>query len=613
MATGLNLALSNLSFALEALPTALSPKPLAQLPRLLTTLAQDLTPLSETLFRVEQQAQLSNATFVAAGLTTTLNGLVSTIPKSDVQASDRDTLLAIIETGTTPYTVMTTWAPELMFLFGLVCKGTLAVLVKRRAVERARIAHVGFVNGGVMLDREMAKLVLTKPAKAMIGHSMNLIVSTVVLGLQLAAYRMFAVPAQPMRFIDVKLVLVSIKLLSVAYAVELCFVDVNPEIVLHHVFTFALFLAGQVCAYRTSSPKFFRLANWLTLQATLEQPTYFAMMCYHSTTYLRLQNSKTDRQQTLLKSCYRSLVLTKWITYPQKIVPAVMSLYWLGRMWNDIDHVSDGRFWIGWCLSLVVTLLILQIKFCDDIWPLTAYVRSKLDASTLSFAVERGEPVPRTGPVMTLVFHIFARRHGASRREPRQLDGTGSVSPSTIDFKHFSEFSKTSSSSVTKSPFPSGGGHGIGANELPIAMLFVHQSASQNEVSDESNQSSFMLGDVELARQGESVKTRTTSLQRSLSETVSKTRVEAPRPIRSRSSHNLGSIRRSDVSVVSLAASEGQEFSSALMHLPEVTVKTDADEIKTLSESGSNCGDEVCAGHQTETSGESAQDDAAQA
>lgn len=53
------------------------------------------------------------------------------------------------------------------------------------------------------------------------------------------------------------------------------------------------------------------MANWLILQATLEQSTYFAMACYHASTYLKTQAHKSNVQRILLKLSWMSLTFTK--------------------------------------------------------------------------------------------------------------------------------------------------------------------------------------------------------------------------------------------------------------------------------------------------------------
>lgn len=77
-------------------------------------------------------------------------------------------------------------------------------------------------------------------------------------------------------------------------------------------------------------PKFFRFAQSMLLQATLEQSTYLAMAAYHFSTYLPIQDHRPDLQIVCLKIAHKSLVFTTWTTWAQKIVPVVSALYWIG-------------------------------------------------------------------------------------------------------------------------------------------------------------------------------------------------------------------------------------------------------------------------------------------
>jgi hypothetical protein len=117
-------------------------------------------------------------------------------------------------------------------------------------------------------------------------------------------------------------------------------------------------------------PKFFRLCAYLLLQATAEQSTYLAMACYHLATLLARQNYRPDHQRRLLRISLYSLRLTRIITYPQKLIPAVMALVWLAKMWDDVKGSADGRFWLAWATMLISSLLLLQVKFCDDVFPI---------------------------------------------------------------------------------------------------------------------------------------------------------------------------------------------------------------------------------------------------
>lgn len=101
-----------------------------------------------------------------------------------------------------------------------------------------------------------------------------------------------------MRFVDIQYLSFAMKLLLAGYAADLLFGEVHLSIYLHHIFTFALLLVGQLAVFhagsechdfsvlllssdadpRATAPKFFRCAQYLILQATLEQTTYAAMV-----------------------------------------------------------------------------------------------------------------------------------------------------------------------------------------------------------------------------------------------------------------------------------------------------------------------------------------------
>ncbi|KAK4056164.1 hypothetical protein OIO90_002895 [Microbotryomycetes sp. JL221] len=482
----LDQSLSDLATALNSLPTSLS-NSLLQLPQLLSTLSQDVSNLTPSLSTIVNQKQIETILLDSETSITTLNQLLNQVPNNDIEASDHDTLIALIQIGTTKYDIMTMWSPDVwsimvMFILALICKIMTLLFVNKKAIARVEFEMSNSMKTfQTKQDQELIKLKLMKPTKAMIGHGLNAIMSTLVLAFQIAAWRLFVLPQQPMRFNDVRYLCVAMKLLTIGYAVDITFGDVNGEIILHHLFTFGLLMAGQICVFETRSPKFFRLANWLILQATLEQPTYVAMMCYHASTRLKLQQHRSNLQKLLLKISYVNLVLTKWITFPQKIVPAVMSLYWLGRMWNDIDDVVEGRFWIGWCLTLVVVLLVLQVKFCDDIWPLTSYVEQKL------LQLETGESLSgsdckRTGPIMTLLSKAFSRNnHRRHHQSDENTSNTLSSRPLSTLTTGTETYKDTNSnrSTVKGSSFVSH--YVLGkrqhartkTTELPIAMMFV--------------------------------------------------------------------------------------------------------------------------------------------
>lgn len=134
------------------------------------------------------------------------------------------------------------------------------------------------------------------------------------------------------------------------------------------------------------------MAQYLLLQGTLEQTTYASMVAWHASTYLRLQDHRPNLQRRLMQTAYLFMTVTKAVTFPQKFAPAGFALYWLTRsecidyvyasgfglqvriltVWHDIEGASWGRAWIVWCTFVLLLLLIIQVKFADDAFPLAA-------------------------------------------------------------------------------------------------------------------------------------------------------------------------------------------------------------------------------------------------
>ncbi|BGP60467.1 hypothetical protein NBRC10512_005588 [Rhodotorula toruloides] len=374
----------------------------------LSHLASDLSPALSTLGAAQQEALLTNATWLA-GQTSQLSSLVARLPAAERVSTSHDELLALIQIASTRYDLLTVWTPDVwsllfLFLVAILLKTILALSLSPAAIRRARGALRG--KYGVDLDGDIARSALQKPARSALGHLLNLLVSIAALTFQLLAWRLFVLGSEPMRLLDYQYFLIALKLVLLGYAVDLVFGDVRPEIFLHHTFTFLLMFVGQLAAYETKSPKFFRFAQYMLLQATLEQSTYLAMVAYHISTYLRTQDHRPDLQALCVKAAHKLLVFTTWITWVQKMGPAAFALYWIGSMWRDIDGLGWGRTWLAWSTLILALLLLLQTKFCDDVKPLADYIGCKLHG---------GPRPPRNGPVMRLLLSPFARRSKAKR------------------------------------------------------------------------------------------------------------------------------------------------------------------------------------------------------
>ncbi|GAA5971558.1 hypothetical protein JCM11641_000639 [Rhodosporidiobolus odoratus] len=413
----------SLNSALTTLPSTLTTANLSLLASLLSTLSSDLTPALPSLASLQLETILTNTTYLAQNLGQ-LSAVTSQIPKSDVSdAPSPADLIAVIEIGVTKYDILTVWAPEVwavvgMFAISAGLKIAMELLVKRSSVRRTQEALMRKSSGAV--DRDRAREVVRKPAKAALGHSLNCITSTFALVLQCMAWRLFVLPGTPLRMNDIRLLSSAMKILLVGYGADLLFGDLRPEIFLHHFFTFALLLLGQLAAFETKSPKFFRMAQYLILQATTEQTTYLSMVFYHFYTYLRVQDHRPKVQRSLLRAAQILLNFTRWITFPQKMAPAAFAVYWLVRMWGEVDDVAWGKAWIICCTIILSLLMILQIRFCDDIFPLAAYIGYKLHGGSLP---------PKRGPVMRVLLHPFTRRRSTQRRGESTLEFGEVASP----------------------------------------------------------------------------------------------------------------------------------------------------------------------------------------
>ncbi|GAA5951545.1 hypothetical protein JCM8115_005173 [Rhodotorula mucilaginosa] len=305
----------------------------------------------------------------------------------------------MVEIAAARYDIMAVWAPDVwaivvLFVAAAFLKLALVGMLTPQAIGRAeRAAESSSVapEKPSREERELARSRLQKPARAALGHALNLIISTIVIVLQAMAWRLFVLPNTPIRPLDAKLMTAAVKLLLTGYAADLLFGDLRAEIFLHHFFTFALLFIGQLAAFKCQGEL---VTLFPAYRGTLEQTTYASMVAWHTSTYLRLQDHRPSLQRHLLKAAYCLMTVTKFITFPQKFAPAGFALYWLARMWPNIDGTPWGRTWIVWCTLILVLLLVIQVKFADDAFPLAAHMRYKAVGGT---------PPSRIGPVFTVL------------------------------------------------------------------------------------------------------------------------------------------------------------------------------------------------------------------
>ncbi|GAA6038023.1 hypothetical protein JCM8097_007504 [Rhodosporidiobolus ruineniae] len=411
---------SSLTSSLATLPPSLTSANLTLLTTLLSAVSTDLAPVLPDLAVEQQEALLANSTWLAEQ-TSQLASFAAALPTADVEQASHADLVAMIQTMYRHYDIWTLWSPDLwsitlLFLIGVLCKVALVGLLTPSAIKRAHgvLEDKGFVG----IDRELARAALQKPARTMLGNVLCLVLDTAALILQLMAWRFFTLPSEHMRVEDSMYIFTAIKLILIGYGAELLFTDQRLAVYLHHGFSFILLFIGQIAVYETKNPKFFFMANWLLLQATTGQILYCALICYPIYQYLRNQNHQPRLQRRLLHVTYGCLWVTKWILIPQKLIPAAFCLYWIARMWNDIDGLAWGRTWLGFAMIVITAMLGLQLfKLTDDFFSMCDHMRHKI----------HGGPAPlRKGPLFT-----FVSKHVPHRRNSQATLVDASTSPSS--------------------------------------------------------------------------------------------------------------------------------------------------------------------------------------
>ena len=202
-------AIDSLAAAVAAIPTPLLTIDRTLLASLLSTLERDLAPALPTLAQAQQEALLTNSTFLAEqfdSISSFLGGQVQV----DLSAVGHEDAIAMVEIAATRYDIMTVWAPECwvlvaLFVTAALLKLALVGMLTPQAIGRAARAAAG-TPPSISLEkpssegRELARMRLQKAARAAyvplansehvpnplterghayrLGHALNLIVST---------------------------------------------------------------------------------------------------------------------------------------------------------------------------------------------------------------------------------------------------------------------------------------------------------------------------------------------------------------------------------------------------------------------------------------------------
>ncbi|GAA5931468.1 uncharacterized protein JCM15063_001476 [Sporobolomyces koalae] len=451
MASTVSDALNHLADSLRSLPPQASIANITELSTLLSQFSSDVAPLLSVVLKNEEQAFLSNSTWISEHLAE-VEHLIARLPSSTVQHASRTELIELVKFDSLKYTIWQIWSPDvwtllLFFFIAIVAKVLFNVGLNKRAVERTRVAMSA--QYGHEVETDVARTVLRKNVGSILGWILNITVETTCLILQLCAWRLFAINSEMVRIRDIQILLIVIKTLLISYIADLLLGDHGADVYLHHVFSFILLFVGQCTFFDTHNPLFFRLATWMLLQATLIIPIYVGLGLIQVQRYYQLQNYKPQDQLKFLGWSHKFLRVTSWVYIPQKLIPAAFCLYWLGKMWNDVKHSSWGIAWLVIATVTVTLLLFLQVFIISDrVVALTAYIGYKA----------HGGPIPpRAGPIARSVARMLGKR-GGPRRGSCDSDATAvdiqssSLASSKDKEKELMTDSETTSPAISTSP-----------------------------------------------------------------------------------------------------------------------------------------------------------------
>lgn len=166
-------AIDSFASAVAAVPESLLTINSTFLGSLLTTVARDLAPALPNLARAQEEALLTNSTFLAEQFAS-LSSFLEPRASAGLNAVSHEDAIAMVEIATTRYDILTFWAPDCgalaaLFVISAGLKVALVAMLTPRAIEKAARAASSSTAGeekSTRDARELARLRLQKPARA---------------------------------------------------------------------------------------------------------------------------------------------------------------------------------------------------------------------------------------------------------------------------------------------------------------------------------------------------------------------------------------------------------------------------------------------------------------
>ena len=166
-------AIRSFAAAVATVPAPLLTINSTLLTSLLSTLERDLAPALPTLAQAQQEALLTNSTFLAQQFDS-LSSFLGGHFRTDLSTVKHADAIAMVEIGATRYDIMAVWAPDVwaivvLFVAAAFLKLALVGMLTPQAISRAAWAAE---SSSVALEkpsreeRELARSRLQKPARA---------------------------------------------------------------------------------------------------------------------------------------------------------------------------------------------------------------------------------------------------------------------------------------------------------------------------------------------------------------------------------------------------------------------------------------------------------------
>jgi len=162
-------ALEHLADTLRSLPSESSIANVTLLSSLLSQFSHDVSPLLKVALRNEEQALLSNSSWISTHLNE-IQHLVNRLPASTIKHASHTELIELVKFDNLTYNIWSIYSPDvwtllLFFFICIVSKILMNIGLNKKAVERTRVVMSS--KYGYEVPTDVARTVLRKTVGSM--------------------------------------------------------------------------------------------------------------------------------------------------------------------------------------------------------------------------------------------------------------------------------------------------------------------------------------------------------------------------------------------------------------------------------------------------------------